>query len=1103
MLNNQRTQELLAQEGLESISQKLYNTINFDLPGNHNSGRRWTWELLQNAKDVILKEGKVQISLEDKQVTFSHNGSPFLHHHLLALLSQRSTKSHSISDVEKEEFFNKLFSEEIIDENTVQEFLSISGRFGTGFMTTYLLSKKITLSSIYKTEDNVRYFTIPLDRDAETEPEMKSKVKDSFSSFTELEQSNSPDKIVADYIEGSKCYTEFKYEFEGGGVNKAELGILDLHNSIPYTLCFVEKITSIEIVERGLLTTYSRIDSKPYGKINIITIEKITADVKEIIEIAKASARYDSLSVAIKVKATEDKKKYSIQPLESHLPKQFISFPLVGSELFPFPVIVNSPMFNPFDNTRSHLCLNVTQSEDFNRKVELNRNLLIKALELYKVLLEEACLNEWENIHFLAKSDLPLDSKDEWYKENIQKEIRKVILESEIVHTENSSKPIKPRDAKFPVYRSEKLEDFWNLCTPLLGEKIPRRQDAEIWKTIIEANTDQWLGIQLNFGLEDLLSLVEKEITFNDFSKKYFTTPSDAFKSLNNIIQFTEEENKDLLDRKEKAFRIFPNQTEELTFVEKKELSRDINIPNEIKEVLKLVGENWFEKLVHNSIKKFERDSKLTVKQASDRIKDKIEKFPSKLSDVEKVELTDGLYALVAFYSNPLDPTHKQLHGIADRLFPLKIKNLTPIIGAEDFEWKACQIWFIKHILSHIQDCGDLTKLCLYLFNKVYPQPKDDSKAVYSLEEGDLMFKVDSFLNEIIEFSLVFENNQYHLLDEYAVIPNQQYSFRKFNGDIYNDDGIPPELKNILKTFGSDCGKILRHPGVSIKLPDSKSIKWICTELDDIAIKERENDDYKQPIRELDKWISKNKGKIVGMDELFKSFYKRRSGIVLNTYGMDERDQFDAILKSGMGSELAEVVKGANRETIEGIAKLAKEENLNKAIQMIKEYPELTTTKIEQLLRLEELSKGWDTNVNQPEEEKTIRQNFENGWKGEAFVYKQLLEKNYNVIWPNKALEVSENVIIDYSGEQHYIKDRGDKYDLIIENSSDRKVFVQVKSTTTDIANADHISMPISTREWGFIHETKENESYYLARVFNVNSDKPQMYFMKLGSVVE
>jgi hypothetical protein len=89
MFDNVRTQELLAQEGLESIGQKLFNTIN-DLTGKPQSAGRWIWELLQNAKGVIEQNGKIEINLAEME--FSHNGSPFLHDHFLAILSQRSTK---------------------------------------------------------------------------------------------------------------------------------------------------------------------------------------------------------------------------------------------------------------------------------------------------------------------------------------------------------------------------------------------------------------------------------------------------------------------------------------------------------------------------------------------------------------------------------------------------------------------------------------------------------------------------------------------------------------------------------------------------------------------------------------------------------------------------------------------------------------------------------------------------------------------------------------------------------------------------------------------------------------------------------------------------
>ena len=130
-----------------------------------------------------------------------------------------------------------------------------------------------------------------------------------------------------------------------------------------------------------------------------------------------------------------------------------------------------------------------------------------------------------------------------------------------------------------------------------------------------------------------------------------------------------------------------------------------------------------------------------------------------------------------------------------------------------------------------------------------------------------------------------------------------------------------------------------------------------------------------------------------------------------------------------------------------------------------------------------------------PDEEQK-RRNFENGWKGEAFVYKQLLQKNFKVEWRNKSETDTGNFIVDFEGEKHFITERFDKYDLLAENG-ERKFYIQVKSTTTGISDSDQIAMPISIREWNFVFETKENEGYYLARVFSVNS-KPNVYFMKL-----
>ncbi|MGB5033369.1 MAG: hypothetical protein WBO76_14715, partial [Saprospiraceae bacterium] len=556
--NIQRAQQLLAQEGLESISQKLYNEIYINLPGKPNAPRRWIWELLQNAKDVITNSGLVEINLQENKLEFSHNGSPFLHENLLALLSQNSTKKHNYSDDEKQEFFDRLFGENEITEKEAKSFLNISGRFGTGFMTTYLLSKQVSLEGIYSAKGNHKKFCLSFDREVEKDTEMKDKVKNSFSSFTDLEQENLTDNIVSDYQEGVSCDTKFIYEFDSDGKAVAEQGINDLHNAIPFVLSFVEKLSTIIVNEATQQTIYSHQTIKQYDKVTIERITKKIADNEENVFIAKISSKHEALTIAIPVEYLSADRYKILFPSEE-TPKQFISFPLVGSEKFPLPFVINSPLFNP-DDSRSHVFLNLSPDHGFNKKVNLNRALFENAIDLFTQLLDAVAKLNWENLHYLAKSDLPKDVEEDWYKDSIQKEIRKNILNAEIVVTENGNR-IKPKDAMFPIYRESKLQDFWDLCKFLCGDKIPRKEDVEIWKNIIEANTNEWLGVDFDLNLEKFLMIIQNSISFSAFNTTYFKNETKAFEALNKIIQFTEEEDKELVNRKEKPLIIFPNQS--------------------------------------------------------------------------------------------------------------------------------------------------------------------------------------------------------------------------------------------------------------------------------------------------------------------------------------------------------------------------------------------------------------------------------------------------------------------------------------------------------------------------------------------------------------
>ena len=138
---------------IDAIKQEAYETNvanrildllrNLRYSSNENSPRRWIWELVQNAKDVVNSTGKIKIQVnfdEEKQILeFSHNGAPFTLKHLIYLMEQVSTKDRSSGESSSKK----------------------TGKFGTGFLTTHLLSTKVLVSGILLEDSNSQSFVFP------------------------------------------------------------------------------------------------------------------------------------------------------------------------------------------------------------------------------------------------------------------------------------------------------------------------------------------------------------------------------------------------------------------------------------------------------------------------------------------------------------------------------------------------------------------------------------------------------------------------------------------------------------------------------------------------------------------------------------------------------------------------------------------------------------------------------------------------------------------------------------------------------------------------------------------------------------------------------
>ena len=157
----------------KSILEKLMNirqSINVEF-----TARRLVWELMQNAKDnanlcnELDTKVDVSINLEDDKFIFAHNNGFFTNEHIRGLI-----RKYSSSDKDRD----------ILQNSVVYK---TTGRFGTGFMTTHLLSETVQVNSLYKNDQGTfNKFDFWIDRSGKNE---KGIIQGINNSFDEAEES--------------------------------------------------------------------------------------------------------------------------------------------------------------------------------------------------------------------------------------------------------------------------------------------------------------------------------------------------------------------------------------------------------------------------------------------------------------------------------------------------------------------------------------------------------------------------------------------------------------------------------------------------------------------------------------------------------------------------------------------------------------------------------------------------------------------------------------------------------------------------------------------------------------------------------------------------
>lgn len=438
------------------------------------SARRWGWELLQNAKDVAHPDQPVRVRFEldegaQPRLVARHSGQPFRPDQLYYLIVQTSSKERPTKGAEP----------------------TTTGRYGTGFLTTHLLSPVVEVSGVLEAPDTPpARFAVTLDRSGRTLEELTEAVKralairESFGSLPRL-----------DRLDPEAYNTAFSYTLDDEGLAVARRGIEDLQRSVPLTLAFTPSVG--EVVVQGV--TFRSHARQPLGE----GVERVcvTSERDAAGEGARAPepeqhwflvVRGERTSVAVRLDGEGEGAR--VLALGDEVPRLFCDFPLLGSESFPLPFAVNGPSFYP-DEARSGIYLEDEKDPD----VQVNRAAMAEVVGLLERLLAVMVEEGWRDRYHLAASGAPKglpNRASAWYEEKVLAPARQALLEAPLVETAAGEfrplrKPLSgsmhapevwlPQDAD-----AEVREGIWRfaVANPTNRNRLPKEEHVHAWSAL-------------------------------------------------------------------------------------------------------------------------------------------------------------------------------------------------------------------------------------------------------------------------------------------------------------------------------------------------------------------------------------------------------------------------------------------------------------------------------------------------------------------------------------------------------------------------------------------------------------------------------------------
>jgi len=856
----------------KSILEKLMNirqSINVEF-----TARRLIWELMQNAKDNANlcnsndEKVDVYISLTENQFVFSHNKGYFTNEHIRGLI-----RKYSSSDKDRD----------TEDKGTIYK---TTGRFGTGFMTTHLLSEKVKVSSYYKNENGLfNKLSFGLDRSGKNEKEI---IQGIDSAFEEAEESigRSQDLSLSTDFKTSFFYplTDRKKPLAEAALNEVEIGVA-------YTLINVHEINTVSIEQD--ITGVNVYKTETYKHINY---EGQNFIVYNLIKNGQSSESFfitiQETDLRIIIPVSCQNGKYYAMPLSNDIPRLHLDFPMIGTEDLNLPFIVNSPLFEPTEPRDG-----VSLMGDDNDTSKINCDILLRAVNLYQLFLSYiGNAADWDNLYNLARIKTPKKHNwidEEWFRENVVIPIRSKLLYTPIVDVVDGNRisildQCSEHQVFFPYAEKDDVrEKIWRLSQQLHPQCIPMKSHIGHWNDVI------WKDCY-KYSIEELTKDIEQKKNLENIASQIGGDENDAIVFLNRYYDLLNLEKNHIKDIAADKYRVVLNQLGELKrrgelFIEKEQ------IDDELKNVCSFISENPKEYLRHIKVKTASNYSDIDsiLRYGQKNNKDIINEINKVLKEGKHQNISTACDYLASLFPNGNDVLRRiNIYEYSQLFYPDDFNEKRLLTYYDEKIWEESDKYSVNYISNRLAKLKSINgAISEFIF--------DNSNAFLKWIDGYISF-------------LVREGFEHHLNRKTEPILPNQNGFFCTKDNLFLDAGdIGDELKDISCELGCDFREELLDASIYLILPENRvyNIESVAKEISSLIKPIIRNVDkrkeFKDTLRKFYLWMDENKSKA---SKYFLDLYETKFLFL-------EDDDISSNIKKA--TELDKIMKEYNIENID------------------------------------------------------------------------------------------------------------------------------------------------------------------------------------------